>query len=42
MMQPPIRAFAEDDNMHSTYGAWDTTQVDYGWEGLIFPEHNGH
>jgi hypothetical protein len=41
MTQPPIRAFAEDDNMRSTYGAWDTTQVDYGWEGLIFPEHNG-
>jgi hypothetical protein len=32
----PLRAFSEEDALSHVYGAWDTTTVQYSWDGLDF------
>jgi hypothetical protein len=32
-----LRAISEEDALSDVYGVWDTTTVQYNWDGLAFP-----
>ncbi|KAJ7779471.1 hypothetical protein DFH07DRAFT_765756 [Mycena maculata] len=33
----PFRVFAEEKSIARAHGNWDTSRVDYNWDGLVFP-----
>ncbi|KAJ7156558.1 hypothetical protein C8R43DRAFT_1125753 [Mycena crocata] len=38
MYQAPFRQYAEEDALEATYSDWDSSRVEYNWDGLLFPK----